>query len=140
MNLYVLDTDIVSLLQHGHAGIKSHIDACGAGQVAISVITVDEQLSAWYTLVRQARKPSQLALAYDRLAENVSFLSRIKILSYPESAIALFEDLKRAKLGVDGNDLRIGATVLNIKATVVTRNVRDFALIPGLKIEDWSNP
>jgi tRNA(fMet)-specific endonuclease VapC len=139
MSLFVLDTDILSLLQHGHAAIKTRVASCEPGQVAISVITVDEQLSAWYTLVRQAKKPSRLAFAYDRLAENVSFLSRAKILPYPEGTIALFEELKRAKLGIGGNDLRIAATALNLGATIVTRNIRDFALIPGLTIEDWSN-
>jgi tRNA(fMet)-specific endonuclease VapC len=140
MSLFVLDTDILSLLQAGHAKIKARVAACQPGEVVISVITVDEQLSGWYTLVRRARKPAQLAFAYNRLAANVSFLSQTIILPYPESAIAVFEGLKKAKLGVEGNDLRIAATALDREATVVTRNVRDYALIPGLSIEDWSKP
>jgi len=35
-------------------------------------------------------------------------------------------------------DLAIGATALVERRTLVTRNVKHFALIPGLKIEDWS--
>lgn len=35
-------------------------------------------------------------------------------------------------------DLAIGATALVERRTLVTRNVKHFVLIPGLKIKDWS--
>jgi tRNA(fMet)-specific endonuclease VapC len=138
MSLYVLDTDTLSLLQSGHPAVSARAAKCVAGQLAISAITVEEQLRGWYTLLRRAKKPAQLANAYDRLARSVSFLSRTSIVPFPETAIAVFESLRKAKLGVDGNDLRIAAIVLDCNATVVTRNLRDFRLVPGLQIEDWT--
>lgn len=140
MSLFVLDSDTLSLLQAGHPQVSARAARRAMGELAISVITVDEQLRGWYTLVRRAKKPAQVAHAYDRLAQSVSFLSRTVILPFPESAITVFERLRKAKLGVDGNDLRIAAIALDRDATVVTRNVRDFELIPGLRIEDWSRP
>ena len=54
------------------------------------------------------------------------------------SGVTRFEQLVRAKLNVKRNDLRIAAIALELGATIVTRNRRDFGRIPGLAIEDWS--
>jgi tRNA(fMet)-specific endonuclease VapC len=45
--------------------------------------------------------------------------------------------LKASKLNVGTMDLKIASTVLANEATLLTRNTRDFARIPGLRVEDW---
>lgn len=62
----------------------------------------------------------------------------MQILSYTESAIDRYEGLRRRKLGVKANDLRIAAIALENSAIVVTRNRADFGRVPALQIEDWS--
>ncbi len=42
------------------------------------------------------------------------------------------------KLNVGASDLRIAAIVLEHNATLVTRNLRDFGRVPGLKVVDWT--
>ena len=111
---------------------------CPADQLAVSVITVEEQLTGWYTKLRRAKKRDQLARAYDRLANAVSFLSGLQILPFPEPTIERYEDLRATHRRIGKNDLRIAAIVLEHAATLVTRNIQDFQQIPGLKIEDWS--
>ncbi|OWK45652.1 hypothetical protein FRUB_01983 [Fimbriiglobus ruber] len=102
------------------------------------MMTVDEQLTGWYTLTRQARKPEQTARAYAQLGEAVVRLARWSILPYTEAAIARVANFKSLRLNVGLMDLRIAAIALENNAIVVTRNGRDFGRVPGLSIEDWS--
>jgi len=138
MTLYILDTDTVSLFQRGHPLVRARCDACPPDQLAGTVITVEEQLSGWYTMLRKAKLPSDLAHAYRRLTDTVRFLSRIQILTYTEEAIHRYNALASLRLGVGKMDLRIAAIALELGGTVVTRNARDFNRVPGLVIEDWT--
>jgi tRNA(fMet)-specific endonuclease VapC len=137
---YVLDTDILSLLERLDAAVLNHLSRQQPLEVGITVISIDEQLSAWFTRTRRARSPQELSDAYGRLGKCVQSLSQLPILNFTVGAISRFEQLKRLKLGVTGNDLRIAAIALEFGCIVVTRNVRDFQLVTGLAIEDWSKP
>ena len=119
MSLFVLDSDILSLLQSGNATIAARVTKCAPGEVAITVISLDEQLRGWYTRIRNAKNPQQLAHGYERLACTVSDLAGTRILSYTEIAIAAFEHLRKAKLRIGSNDLRIAAIVLENSGTLV---------------------
>jgi tRNA(fMet)-specific endonuclease VapC len=138
MSLFVLDTDILTLYYRGDSNVVRNVDAHSPTELAISVLTVDEQLTGWYTLTRQARRPEEIARAYARLGEAVVRLGRWHILSYTESAISRVVHLKALRLNVRLMDLRIAAVALENQAVVVTRNRRDFGRIPGLTLEDWS--
>jgi tRNA(fMet)-specific endonuclease VapC len=138
MALFVFDTDILSLFQTGHAIVRQRVAGHSPEELATTIITVEEQLSSWYTLRRRVKDRDKLARVYERFAENVRFLSGLQILSFPESAITRFEGLVQMKLGVRANDLRIAAIALHSSATVVTRNRRDFERVPGVVVEDWS--
>jgi tRNA(fMet)-specific endonuclease VapC len=140
MSRYVLDTDILSLLQDGEPHVCARCAAVPPDWLTISVISVEEILASWFTSLRKAKTRPKLALAYRRLAESARFLGSLQILPFPESAIERFEQFKSLKLGVKSPDLRIGAIAVEHGATVVTRNVRDFQRIPGLSVEDWSKP
>src|SRR4029077_3585905 len=123
---HVLDTDIITLYQHGHPRVVQRILAHPMAQLAIAVISVEEELTGWYTKLRQARKRDQLARAYQRLSEAVPFFARFQILSFTEPAIVRYERLRAAHRRIGKNDLRIAAIALEQGATVVTRNSRDF--------------
>ncbi len=72
MTLYILDTDTLSLLQHGHPKVSQECAARRPSDLAITVISVEEQLSGWYTVLRKSRRPEDLARAYQRLVDTVS--------------------------------------------------------------------
>lgn len=138
MSLFVLDTDTLVLFQQGHEAVCRRVLSIPIEQLAVTVITVEEQVSGWYTLLRRVKNPDDLARAYQRLADTVAMLSRFRILSFTRPAIDRFEELKRRKLGVKHMDLRIAAIALENSGVLVTRNRRDFEPIAQIEIEDWS--
>lgn len=138
MSLFVLDTDLLTLYYRGDPVVVRRVDDQPTAALAISVMTVDEQLSGWYTLTRRARQPNEIARAYANLAEAVVRWAKWRILPYTETAIVMVAELKALRLNVGLMDLRIAAIALENAAIVVTRNRRDFGRVPGLSIEDWS--
>jgi tRNA(fMet)-specific endonuclease VapC len=107
-------------------------------QVAVTAITIDESYSGWHARIRKARKPDEVSDAYAGLAQAAAVFGSFSILPFPMPAIERFDMLRRLKLNVGPNDLRIASIALEAGATVVTRNLRDFRRVPGLACEDWS--
>jgi tRNA(fMet)-specific endonuclease VapC len=138
MNLFVLDTDILSLWQHAHAAVSRHIASRRPDELAVTVITVQEQLDGWHSRLPHAKTSKQIADLYQRLADTVRFFSRVTILPFPEAAVLRYEQLRKAHRRLGKNDLRIAAIVLEGGDKLITRNTRDFQQIVGLQIEDWS--
>ena len=94
MSLYVLDTNTLTLYQAGHAAVVRRVQQCPPAQLAVSVISVDELLTGWYTKVRRAKKRDELARAYQHLADSVVFLCQFRVLAFPEPAIVRYEQLR----------------------------------------------
>lgn len=143
MSLYVLDTDVLSLLQGGNPTIDRKVRACQQAKdtLATTVISVEEQLTGWYTRLRDPRSandPKRLADLYQRLANTVKALAEAAVLSFTEAAIQRYGQLAAMKLNVRKNDLRIAAITLEHGGILVSRNLRDFQRVPGLIVEDWS--
>jgi len=138
MSLFVLDTDVLTLLQERHVVVLERVKSCPPEDLAITIISVEEQLSGWYRRLRTAKEPEELARVYGRLTTAVQSLSRVRILSFTEQAIHRYEELRKLKLNVRKMDLRIAAIVLEERGTIVSRNVRAFRAIPVLTVEDWS--
>jgi len=143
MSLYVLDTDVLSLLQRGNAAIDRRVRLCEQAndKLATTVISVEEQLTGWYSRLRDprnAKDAKRLADVYQRLAITVKLLASADVLSFTEAAIVGSERLVKLKLNVRKNDLRIAAITLEHGGILVSRNLRDFQRVPGLIVEDWS--
>lgn len=135
---YILDTDTLSLHANGHPSVRAAVDAKRPSELAITVISVEEQLSGWYALLRQVRSTQDQADVYLRMTVTVQTLSGLPIVTYSVPAIERFGRLLAMKLNVGRNDLRIAAIALEMGAIVVTRNERDFRRVPGLVVENWA--
>jgi tRNA(fMet)-specific endonuclease VapC len=130
-----MDTDVLTLYQLGDPAIVRRVQALPSTQLAVALISVEEELTGWYTRLRRARKRDHLAAVYHRLTRAIRFLARLEILTFSEPAIVRFEQLRASHRRQGKNDLRIAAIVLEEGAVLATRNVRDFKQINGLEIE-----
>ncbi len=138
MTLYVLDTDHISLYQKSHPQVVSRIQATDAQEVAVTIISAEEQLRGWFDAIRQATSGERLLWAYRGLRQGIEYFNTIRVLDLNQDALNRYVALRAAKLRVGTQDLRIASIVLSINGTLVTRNRRDFAQVPELKIEDWT--
>lgn len=139
MSRFLLDTDTLSLLQQGHPLVLQRVNSHPLADIALSTISIQEQMQGFLASLTRARNRQQIALAHDMLAVRLlPVWRRFVVLSFPETAILRFEQLRSLRLNVGMMDLRIAAVALENTLTVVTRNRRDFGRVPGLAIADWS--
>ena len=61
--------------------------------LAITVISLEEQLSGGTPLLRKARRPDDLARVYQRLVDTVRSMAPLTILPFTTSAIARYQQL-----------------------------------------------
>jgi len=140
MSLYLFDTDMLTLYSDGHPRVCEHVATHPGKSLATSIITVEEQLSGWYTVLRQSKNDQQLVSAYEGMTYSIQFLSQIQVISLTTGAVGGFNAFRKAKLKIKTMDLRIAYVALESGATLVTRNRVDFEVVPGLEIEDWAVP
>ena len=137
--MYVLDSDILSLLHAGHERVGQRREDVDAGDVATSVVTKAEILRARCEFLLKAADGDQLLRAQFWLRQSEDLLSSIQIVPIDQPAIVHFERLRAQKelRKIGGRDLLIAAIALANRATLVTRNMRHFRPIPGLQLENW---
>jgi len=61
-------------------------------------------------------------------------------LATAERYVHIRADLERRGQSISEQDLWIAASALEEGGTVVTNNVAEFTSIPGLAVEDWTQP
>ncbi len=100
-------------------------------QVAESGRVIELSAVAWYEFSRGPRTPEQLATARAFFAADgiVPFSEQIA-----SSAAEVFRQLGSPRRRAA--DIAIGVTAALRSATLLSRNARDFAGIPGLVVED----
>jgi len=136
----LLDTDTLTAFLHGKEGLVERVVAAIRDEsLAITVITVQEQIDGRYAFLQRTRTDAQLAYAYQNLTDAVRALSGLYIVTFSEAAIRRYNTLVAMKLNIGRMDLRIAAIALEEGATVITRNLRDFGRVSSLTCENWAD-
>lgn len=136
MNVYILDTDHVTLHQRGHAQVIAQCHQRLPNQLAVTVISVEEQMRG--RLAQIGHPNASLASAYGLLGATLDYFCDLMVLPFDAAAHRRYEQLRGEGIRIGTLDLRIAAIVLQRNAILVTRNRRDFGRVPGLKLENWS--
>jgi tRNA(fMet)-specific endonuclease VapC len=139
---YLLDTDHASILQWqagaDYAALVAHLNLHAADGVGVSVVSFQEQALGANERIHQARTGERLVRGYDLLFKVIDLYRRFPLVPFDLAAAAALDGLKPRKLRVATMDLRIAAIALSRNLVLVTRNISDFGMVPGLRTEDWT--
>jgi tRNA(fMet)-specific endonuclease VapC len=135
------DTDVLTELFAGNAVYVARLHAIDPDKRGIPIGAAAEIVRGWLHAIRQAeagRGRITLEYAFGRLQQSFVNMAPFVFLPYTTAAHALVRQWQRAKIRVGTNDLRIAAVCIVHGATLVTRNARDYAHLPGLTFDVWN--
>jgi len=130
---YLLDTNIcIYIIKKKEAGILRKLQSYRDEDLAVSTITIAE-LEYGVTKSKLTHR-NRIALT--------SFLVPFEVLDFDQEA-AVEHGLIRAWLEKEGNpigsmDMLLAAQARSKSLVLVTNNEKEFAKVPGLKLENWS--
>ena len=141
--IYLLDTDHISELQGSAVAGRRLIARLGRiapDDYGTTIVTFEEQIRGRLAqaAVSKATAAASDVVFYARLNNTLRFYHNIAVWQYTQEATLRYEALRAAKVRVGTLDLKIAAIALSAGATLLTRNVRDFAQVPNLLLEDWT--
>jgi len=127
---FLLDTDTVSYALRGEGGVGARIREHKPSDLAISAITLAE-----LRFGADRKRSRKLHALID------TFAGAVEVAPFDEAAALEFGRIG-ALLADRGSpigelDALIAAHAVALRCTLVTNNVRHFARVPGLSIENW---
>ena len=134
MEKFILDTCTwIEYFHHRH-GVREHVEKLSPNQLCASEVTLAE-------LTYGAINSSD----YDRHIKEPQKLRRDVIIYDISDVFEEYGQIRCALNKIDKNkakevgqfDMLIGATALHYGLTVVTDNIKDFSLMPGVKCVNW---
>lgn len=131
MLTYMLDTNIcIYVMKTYPPSVRDRFNAL-AEQLCISSITLGE---LHYGAEKSARRVENLTVI-------AHFTARLEVLPFGDRAAAHYgqvrAELERAGTPCGPHDMQIGGHARSEGLIVVTNNLREFARMPGLRVENW---
>jgi tRNA(fMet)-specific endonuclease VapC len=138
----ILDTDLLTILQSGSQpacdNARRRLDRVPDTEVFTTIVSFQEQMRGWLSVLNQARTEKRLLSAYAELHAMLDDFCRLQVLPFDEDAQRIFAELRRQRIRIGTMDLRIAAIARSLDFTVISRNTRHFGQVPGLRVEDWT--
>ena len=128
----MLDTNIcIYIINARPVSVIERFKGSAAGEIGISVVTLAE-------LEYGAAKSSQPKRNREALRQ---FLMPLEVAIFDSAAALAYggtrSPLEKRGAPIGAMDLLIAAHAISLEVTLVTNNTREFARIPGLRVENW---
>lgn len=140
--MYLLDTDHIAILQWQtqpeFARLRQRINQQQPGNLYWSVVSFQEQTLGANLYVNRARTTQGVIDGYRMYRKILVDYCAAQVLPFDQAAATEFDGLRTQRVRIGTMDLRIAAIALSRNLTVLTRNLRDFSQVPGLRSEDWT--
>ncbi len=137
--MIILDTDTLTLFDHGNANVQRKIAARINDSLCVTVVTRIEVFMGRSANLLKAANEDELRIAVQRFRHSETLFASFRIIDFDDAAIAHFGRLRNQKnlKKIGRPDLLIACIVLAHNALLVTRNLKDFKDIQGLRVENW---
>jgi tRNA(fMet)-specific endonuclease VapC len=139
--MILLDTDHITVLRYRDhprcAALTARLRTAADPRVATTVITVEEQMRGWLAEIRRWQDFRKQIPAYERLGQLVDFLSAWEIVPFDDRAASECERLRRQRIRIGTQDLKIAAIARVQDALLLSANLRDFGRVSGLRVANW---
>ncbi len=130
--IYLPDTNAISAYMRGDNPKLVQRMRDAFGELYLSVIVLAERE---FGVTKGSNAQARLKLAELAQTLPVEAFTRDESTHYA----AIRHDLEARGAGIGPMDTLIAAQALRLGATIVTRNVRGFGRVPGLKVENWQD-
>lgn len=135
---FLLDTDHLTLLEHGFPPLKRHLLVQPQGFVGLTVVTAAESLRGRLAAIGRAADAAARIARWRYFLETLLLVQQFPLVPFDQTAETQFQQLLSLRLRIGTPDLMIAAIALANKVILLTRNRRDFGRVPGLALDDWS--
>jgi tRNA(fMet)-specific endonuclease VapC len=138
--MIILDTDHLSILEFPESPQSARLTEAmeqRGEDILTTAISLEEQMRGWLAAIHRTHTVRDQIFYYAKLVGLVDFYSRWEILPFDETAADRFESLRKQRVRIGTMDLKIAAIALAANALLISANLRDFAQVPGLRVENW---
>jgi tRNA(fMet)-specific endonuclease VapC len=139
--MILLDTDHISVLAFPeslpYVTLHGRLASAADPRIATTIITAAEQMRGWLARINRLADVHRQVSAYDELADLFLFFQRWEVVRFDRAAADFYLQLRKDKVRIGTNDLKIAAIALSRGALLLSANLRDYRKVPGLRVEDW---
>jgi tRNA(fMet)-specific endonuclease VapC len=139
--MILLDTDHLSVLKYPEdpkqGRLVARMEASGESIFATTIVSVEEQMRGWLALIHKTSDVERQVALYERLTALFDLFRRWTVIPFDQNAASEFRRLRKQRLHLGTQDLKIACIALVQDALLLSANLRDFRRVPGLRVENW---